>query len=200
MSVSWTLWEFAVCAPRFLPCPISCQYKEIEEATGAQGTIVSLGFYSTDWYLSWNLTLWRKEDPDVLNNKVPQTDNERQLWKRQRQPLDVLITVLQAETGKYRCSCVKYFCCLLWGNASHFNHSHLRHKLKNGQDDPELGDPITYEWLDLFNPSKQNREFYMISDYKYIIALLWKENSAKVREPFVTTNYRLIINNFRVET
>lgn len=39
----------------------------------------------------------------------------------------------------------------------------------------------------------------MMVDYKYIIALLWKEDSAKVREQFVTTNYRLIINNFRIE-
>lgn len=110
------------------------QYSGAEETTGTQGTIVSLGSYNTDWCLSWNLTFWRQGDPDVLNNKIPQTDNERQLWKRQR-ALDVLTTVSQEERGKYQCSCVKHFCCLLWGNASHSSHSHLRlknWKMKNG--------------------------------------------------------------------
>lgn len=157
MSLSWNLWEFAVCAPHFHHCPIPCQYKRAEDTTDTQQTIVSLGSYNTDWCLSWNLMVWRQEDPDVPNNKITQTDNERQLWKRRR-PSDVLTTVLQAERGKYQCSCVKHFCCLLWGNASHSSHSHLRHKLKNGQDDPEFGDPITYGWLGLFIPSKQNWE------------------------------------------
>lgn len=60
-----------------------------------QQMIVSLGSYNTDWCLSWSLMVWRQEDLDVLNNKIPQTDNERQLWKRQRRSLDVLTTVLQ---------------------------------------------------------------------------------------------------------
>lgn len=123
MSLSWTLWEFAVCAPHFFPCPISCQPKRAEETTGTHHRIVSLGSYNTDWCFSWNLTVWRQEAPDVLNNKMPQADNERQLWKRQGQSLDVATTVLQAETGNYQCTCVKHFCYLLCGNASFQSHT-----------------------------------------------------------------------------
>lgn len=138
-SLSWILWGTCCLCSLLSSLSHFFQYNRAEETTGTPGTIVSLGSYNTDW----NLTFWRQGDPDVLNNKIPQTDNERQLWKRQRWALEVLTTVLQEERGKYQCSCVKHFCCLLWGNTSHSSHWHLRHKLKSGQDDPEFGDPIT---------------------------------------------------------
>lgn len=96
--------------------------------------------------------VWRQEEPDVLNNKIPQTDNET--LKKTNMILGSFNCSITSRNRK-----ISMFLCeafLLWGNASHSNQSHWRHKLKNGQDDPEFGDSITYGWLDLFNPSKQN--------------------------------------------
>lgn len=88
----------------------------------------------------------------MLNTKIPQTDNET--LKKAKMILGCFSCSITSRNRK-----ISMFLCVafpLWGNASHSNHSHLRHKLKNGQDDPEFGDPITYGWLDLFIPSKQN--------------------------------------------
>lgn len=139
-----TLWEFAVYALCFLHSPISCQCKRIKRRPQVHNGRLCPGALTTQTaVISWNLMFWGQEHLEVLNNTILQTTNKGQLWKRQRQSLNVLITVFQAEMAKYWCYCVKHFCCLLWHNAYHSIHTREGHKLKDGQDDPEFGDPIT---------------------------------------------------------
>jgi len=92
--------------------------------------------------------------------------------------MDVLITVFQAEIGKYQCYCVKRFCCLLWGNVYHSNHSYSRGtQTERWPRWPWIWRPYHIKVAWLISSSKAALRIDWIIDHKYITALLGKENS-----------------------
>lgn len=82
-----TLREFVVYTLHFLHFPISCQDKRIKRRPQVHNRQMSPGALTTQTaVISWNLKFWREKDLDVLNNKILQTANERQLWKGKGNP------------------------------------------------------------------------------------------------------------------